>query len=54
MQDPLKIEKFHADDYSTEDNSEAVLTLISTNGGKDILEVETEGAPPAEDTAEEE
>ena len=38
---------------STEENSEAVLTLISLNAGKDVLEIEMEGAPVEDDATEE-
>lgn len=35
----------------TEDNTEAILNLL--DGGKDVLEIDIQGAPPAEDSATE-
>jgi len=37
----------------TEDNCEAILTLISLNGGKDVLEVETRGSSTDEGATKE-
>ncbi|KAL1296652.1 hypothetical protein AAFC00_000134 [Neodothiora populina] len=35
----------------TEDNCEAVLTLVGQSGGKDVLDVDMQGAPPTEEEA---